>query len=164
MKKKRSLKGSAILWAVCTLLIFMVVVSAVIVMSQFYSNRELDVLTEKQAELYAKSGADIIVSELINEQGINENGGILTNSNLTESTPLVIDMTLDNGRVCTVTISKLSSDILTVSSEAINANITAIVACCVSAELDVEKTRLSMQNGDPDFWKYKWVNKGYYTY
>ncbi len=159
MKTHKNLKGSAILWSVCTLLIFMVIVSAVIVLSKFYYNRELTVYSEKRAEYIAKSGADIIANEIMNEHGINSSGDILDNPGIvSESIPAVLDLTLDNGKNCKVTIKKISKGKLSIMSEATNADSNAVVACCVSA---VPVGYIKKEGSY--IWQYKWSFDGYYT-
>lgn len=160
MKTHKKLKGSAILWAVCTLLIFMVIVSAVIVLSQFYYNRELSAYSEKKAEYIARSGADIIVDEIVNERGINSDGDIIDNISLvSESTPAVLDMTLENGKTCKITIKKVGQGSLSILSEAKNADSKAVVGCCISAlPIDFNK----QPDGSYE-WIYEWSFDGYYT-
>lgn len=159
-RNNKKMKGSAILWAVCTLLIFMIIVSAVIVLSQFYMNRELTSFSDKQAEYYAKSGAEIIASEIINEKGINSMGDIVDNG----AFPVVLNVTLTNGTICKVTVEKQGENILTVLSEAECADSKAMVACKINAELDIERTRQNKLGDGSYFWKYNWIFDGYYTY
>ncbi len=57
MRKK--LHGSAILWAVCSLLVVMVIITGIFSLNKIYVRKEIQSIEKKQAQYYARSGISI---------------------------------------------------------------------------------------------------------
>lgn len=93
--KGKKLKGSALLWAICTLLIFMVIVTGIVSLNQQYVNEEINSYSEKKAEYIARSGIDIIVSEI-------ENGKL--DEYLKDTSEFNIILEMEEGVSCDITV------------------------------------------------------------
>lgn len=59
MRKKY--KGSAILWAVCSLLVISFIITGLLAINKSYSEEEIRNISQRQAEYYARSAVDMTV-------------------------------------------------------------------------------------------------------
>ncbi|MDO5559486.1 MAG: hypothetical protein Q4F95_07790 [Oscillospiraceae bacterium] len=92
MTGNKRLHGSAILWAVCTLMIFMVILTGILSLNKRYMNEEIYRYSDKQAEFSARSGIDIVSAAIIDSS-------IPVTSNQ-------VDLKFDDSSGCTVTIEQ----------------------------------------------------------
>ena len=136
--KGKKLKGSALLWAICTLLIFMVIVTGIVSLNQQYVNEEINSYSEKKAEYIARSGIDIVVNEI-------ENGKL--DEHLKKALEFNIILEMEEGVSCDITVQK-SDKFITLVSKAQN-GISEDVVC---ARLVLRRV------------KNKWEFLGYFVY
>lgn len=97
MGKRKNLRGSALLWAVCTLLIFMVILTGILSLNKRYLNEEIIGFSKKQAEYYARSAVDVAA------KGISD-GTI-------PDTAKTVELKLDDSVTCKVSIERTLGDI-----------------------------------------------------
>ncbi|MBR6924579.1 MAG: hypothetical protein IKH50_08595 [Oscillospiraceae bacterium] len=72
MKKK--LKGSALLWAVCALLIVVFVLTGLLALNKTYAEEEINNIAARRAEYLARSGIELTADMIINNNNSNKLG------------------------------------------------------------------------------------------
>ena len=156
MKKK--LKGSALLWSVCALLIVVFVLTGLLALNKAYAEEEINNIASRRAEYYARSGIELTADMIINNKDRNELGVDLKDidkkfedddptKTLISEKKLTVEFELE----CPVKveIERTSGDILKLSSKATAGYITREVTAIM------EQTG----NGATE----KWELKGYAT-
>ena len=64
---RKRMHGSAILWAICALLVIVVIITGIFSLNKIYVRKEIQNIEKKQAQYYARSGVSITA-------GLIENG------------------------------------------------------------------------------------------
>lgn len=62
MRKK--LKGSALLWAVCSLMIVVFVITGILALNKTYATEEINIIAEKRAGYYARSVVELTADRI----------------------------------------------------------------------------------------------------
>ncbi len=62
--KEKNKKGVAIIWALVAMLVIVLVVTGILMMAQVFNKRENTAVLETQADYYARSGINIISSQI----------------------------------------------------------------------------------------------------
>ena len=122
--KEKNKKGVAIIWALVAMLVIVLVVTGILMMAQVFHNRENTAVIKTQADYYARSGINIISSQITSgELDSMLNDGSSTDINL------VVEIT-DGSEKIPVSIKierKLASYQLDIQSTYTKGNIEAIV-------------------------------------
>lgn len=81
--KEKNKKGVAIIWALVAMLVIVLVVTGILMMAQVFNKRENTAVLETQADYYARSGINIISSQITSgELDTMLNDGSSTDINL----------------------------------------------------------------------------------
>lgn len=122
--KEKNKKGVAIIWALVAMLVIVLVVTGILMMAQVFNKRENTAVLETQADYYARSGINIISSQITSgELDTMLNDGSSTDINL------VIEIT-DESEKIPVSIKierKLASYQLNIQATYTKGNIEATV-------------------------------------
>ncbi|MBQ5988841.1 MAG: hypothetical protein IJL67_05050 [Oscillospiraceae bacterium] len=76
MKKK--LKGSALLWAVCALLIVVFVLTGLLALNKTYAEEEVNNIAARRAEYLARSGVELTADMIMNNKLVGDGKNIDT--------------------------------------------------------------------------------------
>ncbi len=134
---KKKFKGSAILWAICTLLIFMIIITGIISLNQQYVIEEINSYSEKKAEYIARSGVDIISDEIMSKK--------LESYLLDDKATFSVSLKLEDGVECDVQVEK-------------NGKFVTVISTSKSGDReDTVCSKLKKQNDE-------WCFLGYYIY
>lgn len=92
--KEKNKKGVAIIWALVAMLVIVLVVTGILMMAQVFNKRENTAVLETQADYYARSGINIISSQITSgELDTMLNDGSSTDINL------VVEITDDSEKI-----------------------------------------------------------------
>ena len=92
--KEKNKKGVAIIWALVAMLVIVLVVTGILMMAQVFNKRENTAVLETQADYYARSGINIISSQITSgELDTMLNYGSSTDINL------VVEITDDSEKI-----------------------------------------------------------------
>lgn len=116
---RTKVKGSALLWSICALLILTLVVTGILALDQQYAQEEIAAVAENQCTLYARSAIDLTAAELS-----KENAAYLPPSGETLSAEYTFDTI-----TCIVLIDRTVRDtVLSLTAEAENGDYTKTVS------------------------------------
>lgn len=68
---RRRPKGSALLWAVLSLLIVMIIVTGILALNKSYAAEEISIVASRRAEYYARSGIEL-TADLIQDDRLTQ--------------------------------------------------------------------------------------------
>lgn len=92
--KEKNKKGVAIIWALVAMLVIVLVVTGILMMAQVFNKRENTAVIKTQADYYARSGINIISSQITSgELDSMLNDGSSTDINL------VVEITDDSEKI-----------------------------------------------------------------
>lgn len=137
--KEKNKKGVAIIWALVAMLVIVLVVTGILMMAQVFNKRENTAVIKTQADYYARSGINIISSqitsgeldEILNKKSDNNGNYDIDQTTGSQANPinLVIEIT-DGSEKIPVSIKikrKLASYQLDIQSTYTKGNIEANV-------------------------------------
>lgn len=102
--KEKNKKGVAIIWALVAMLVIVLVVTGILMMAQVFNKRENTAVIKTQADYYARSGINIISSQITSgELDTMLNDGSSTDINLVieitdESEKIPVSIKIDRTR------------------------------------------------------------------
>ncbi len=152
---KKNEQGAALLWVICALVILTVLLSGFMSIASSYYKEERAVLASKQADYYARSGIELVISEIAVEFEYPQNEGeqpVQNNAFVPASAedPLTVTLDLQTAYLdspCVVRIELLDSNtILLTSTASVNKQRAQVMA------------KLTSEDG------YQWEFLGYITY
>ena len=150
MKKK--LKGSALLWAVCALLIVVFVLTGLLALNKTYAEEEINNIAARRAEYLARSGVELTADMIINNKLLGDSSYTIKNMVVASKTEgkaeveipetnqkisvneskLEVKFNTENGDI-TVLIERVGDDMLSLKSYAeagyMNKTITGVMEC-----------------------------------
>lgn len=107
-------KGSAILWAVCTLMIVVILMTGLLAVNSSYAETEINNIATRRAEYLARSGIEVTL-ESINNKSLSDN--IL--NEVTSTSEMVVTYRWENNDddVSEVTIGRRSGNEIRITSK-----------------------------------------------
>lgn len=152
---RKNEQGAALLWVICALVILTVLLSGFMSIASSYYKEERSTLALKQADYFARSGIELVISEIAVEFEYPETEGeepTVTNSFIPSSVddPLTVSLDLQSSYLdspCTVKIELLDSNTILLTSSA-----------TVGKQRSEVMAKLTSEDG------YQWTFLGYITY
>ena len=143
MKKK--LKGSALLWSVCALLIVVFVLTGLLALNKTYAEEEINNIAARRAEYLARSGVELTADMITNKKLVGDTDiktwvvspdsekkedGTYINGTAPDEKKLEVVFSTDNGDI-KVTVERIGDDVLSLKSFAeagyMNRTVTAVM-------------------------------------
>ena len=123
MKKK--LKGSALLWAVCALLIVVFVLTGLLALNKTYAEEEINNIAARRAEYLARSGVELTADMIMENKLLADSSNIDTvvvsseDENNKDGIDSMIEVKFSTGNGdITVTVERVGDNMLSLKSYA----------------------------------------------
>lgn len=132
MRKK--LKGSAMLWSICALLIVVFVLTGLLAINRSYAEVEINNIASRRADYYARSGVEVTAG-MISDETLVPGGKIMDTVTQTKEA----EVTYDWG---TVKIERAGDEVLRLTSTATAGNMSRTVTALLKYDMVGQKWEL----------------------
>ncbi|MDD6825951.1 MAG: hypothetical protein PUE12_07555 [Oscillospiraceae bacterium] len=123
MRKK--LKGSALLWAICSLMVVAFVLTGLLAVNKSYAEEEINNVASRRAEYLARSGVELTIG-LIKENKLEKISSMKNFGKNTRYTEAVVTYSMDEE--VTVTVTKIGDNLMRLDSSVSAGNMSRTVS------------------------------------